>query len=174
MDSYEWTRHFRVLYDKAVALYKDGKRDARTYFTPEETAALASIGLRPIHVYDFAEDFVRGGEPDWDTALLITAARRDYFLYEQHGQTSVQEIHESDLPQKTAELGGIVWLPRIIRKAQCFLDGGLCHNIMFCCGGDRAFLKKHRIHPADFLRITWAARGDEQKIFAYVRKAANA
>ena len=39
---------------------------------------------------------------------------------------------------------------------------------MYCCGGDRAFLKKVNIHPADFLRYVWAAHDDDQKIVGYV------
>ena len=77
----------------------------------------------------------------------------------------------SELPPKDAELGGIRWLPRLIRKATCFLEGGLCHEIMYCCGGDRNFFKKHGIHPADFLREIWASKGNEEKILAFVQTA---
>ena len=43
---------------------------------------------------------------------------------------------------------------------------------MFCCGGDRNFLREHgNIHPADFLRVVWAADKDESKIAAYVKAA---
>jgi hypothetical protein len=40
---------------------------------------------------------------------------------------------------------------------------------MYCCGGDRAFLSKHDIHPADFLRVVWAAGDDDQKILEHVK-----
>lgn len=172
MELNAWTKHLRSLYDKAVALQREGKTGAETYFTSDDTAFLTSIGLKPINVYDFAEDFVHGGEPDWDTFLLVAAARRDFFLYEQHGQTNTAELDPSELPNRKATLGGIEWLPRIITKATCFLEGGLCHDIMYCCGGDRNFLRKHRIHPADFLRTVWAAKGDEQRVLAFVEKAA--
>ena len=39
---------------------------------------------------------------------------------------------------------------------------------MFCCGGDRAFLKRHDIHPAEFLRATWAYLDDDEKLIAWV------
>jgi hypothetical protein len=42
-------------------------------------------------------------------------------------------------------------------------------DTMFGCGGDRAFLSKYDIHPADFLRVVWAAGDDDQKILAYVK-----
>jgi len=168
--SYDWTVTFRALYDKALGLYRSGDTDLSAYFTPQETAWLASIGIRPINVYDYAEDMAKYGEPSWETALLIAAARRDYFLHHQHGETSSTVTEAEELPAKTDELEGIAWLPRIIRKAQCFLEGGLCHDIMYGCGGDRRFLKEHDVHPADFLRIVWAAGGDPGKVLARIRK----
>lgn len=171
MEAYTWTQQLRPLHDKAVSLYREGQRGCDTYFNETERQFLASIGLKPINVYDYAEDLVKYGEPDWETFLLVAAARRDYFLYAQHSVTSPKETSAGDLPPKPAELEGIPWLPRIIAKATCFLEGGLCHDIMYGCGGDRNFLKEHNIHPADFLREVWAARGDEQKVIAFVKRA---
>ena len=169
MTSYGWTEGLRTLHEKAVDLYRGGNRDLASYFNHEETERLASVGLRPINLYDWAEDFTGAGEPDWETALLIAAARRDYFLVHQKGITSTTMTEAGELPPKDAELGGIPWLPRIIAKAACFLKGGLCQDIMYGCGGDRRFLKAHDIHPADFLRAVWASGGDQTKILAYVR-----
>lgn len=171
MELNEWTSGLRRLYDKAVTFLRNSQTDLQEYFSEEEKAFLASIGLKPINVYDFAEDFANGGEPDWDTFLLIAAARRDYFLYEQNGVMNPNELDASELPARKASLGGIEWLPRIIKKARCFLEGGLCHDIMYCCGGDRNFLARNNIHPADFLRIVWASKGDDQRVLAYVQKS---
>jgi hypothetical protein len=171
MELNAWTSRLRGLYDKAVAFLRNGEPDLRKYFSEEEKTFLASIGLKPINVYDFAEDFADGGEPDWDTFLLIAAARRDFFLVEQNGQLNPDELDPSELPSRKDSLGGIEWLPRIIKKAQCFLEGGLCHDIMYCCGGDRNFLRKHHMHPADFLRAVWASKGDDQRVLAYVQKS---
>jgi hypothetical protein len=168
--AYDWTVSFRALYDKALDLYRSGNTDLTTYFSEQETEFLSSIGMRSINVFDYAEDMAKYGEPSWDTALLIAAVRRDYFLHHQHGVTSVKVTEAEELPAKTDELEGIAWLPRIIRKAQCFLEGGLCHDIMYGCGGDRRFLKEHDLHPADFLRIVWAADGDPSKVLAKIRK----
>jgi hypothetical protein len=44
-------------------------------------------------------------------------------------------------------------------------------DIMYGCGGDRAFLSKHNIHPADFLREVWAAKGSIPQVLAYVKAA---
>jgi hypothetical protein len=169
MKSYLWTRKLRELYDKSTDLYRDGNRNLETYFTPEEAAWLASVGLRPINLYDWAEDMISAGEPDWNTVLLIAAARRDYFLVHQRGITNTSVTEAAELPPKTEELDGILWLPRIIAKATCFLKGGLCHEIMYGCGGDRRFLKEHDIHPADFLRAVWASNGDATKVLAFVK-----
>jgi hypothetical protein len=170
MNAYQWSSELKALYDKAVILQKSGNTDLATYFTEDEVASLSAIGLRPINVYDYAEDAVKYGEPDWETFLLVAAARRDYFLHEQGGKTSVKEISSDQLPTKTDEIGGIPWLPRILVKAKCFLEGGLCHDIMYGCGGDRRFLKQHGIHAADLLRIVWAARGDAEKVIRFLRE----
>src|SRR5476651_403436 len=129
METYSWPTQLHSLYDKALSLYRDGNHDLSTYFTKQEQSSLASIGLKPINVYDYAEDQAKSGEPDWETFLLVAAARRDYFLYVQKGHSEPKEINESELPPKPAELGGIPWLPRIIKKAQYFLEGDLCHEI---------------------------------------------
>jgi hypothetical protein len=171
MEPNAWTRNLRAVYDKATSLYRDGKRDDTTYFTDDEKNFLASIGLRPINVYDYAEDFVTCGEPDWETFLLIAAARRDHFLFEQKGLAFPEEIRPDQLPPKRATLDGIPWLPRIIQKARCFLEGALCHDIMYCCGGDRHFLREHGLHPADFLRAVGTAKGDDQKILSFVNES---
>ena len=170
MASYNWTERLRAIYDKTIDLYRGGNRDLSSYFTQEETTWLASVGLRPINLYDWAEDVTGAGEPDWNTALLIAAARRDYFLVHQKGATATTVTEAAELPPKTEELDGILWLPRIIAKATCFLKGGLCHDIMYGCGGDRRFFKEHDIHPADFLRVVWASGGDQTKVMTYVKR----
>jgi hypothetical protein len=171
MELNAWTKNLRAVYDKAISLYRVGNRNDATYFSDEEKSFLSSIGLRPINVYDYVEDFVTSAEPDWDTFLLIIAARRDYFLFEQKGAGNPAEILPDELPPKRAMLEGIPWLPRIIRKARCFLEGALCHDIMYSCGGDRHFLREYGLHPADFLRAVWAAKGDDQKMVAFVKQS---
>jgi hypothetical protein len=169
MELNAWTKGLRAVYDKALSLYRDGNRADSSYFADDEKRFLASIGLRPINVYDYVEDFVSAGEPDWETFLLIASARRDYFLFEQKGSPNLEEITDDQLAPMSATLDGIAWLPRIIQKAQAFLQGSLCHDIMYCCGGDRRFLKENCLHPADFLRAVWTTT-DDQKILRFVGK----
>lgn len=171
MEINAWTQALRRHYDKAIDYFKNGGRDAEGCFTPEEKNTLATIGLKPIDVFNYAEDWVSSEEPDWDTFLLTASVRRDYFLHEQEGKSHPAETPEKDLPPRKATLDGIEWLPRIITKARCFLTGGLCPEIMYGCGGDRHFLKTYQIHPADFLRVVWASRGDDDKILAHVKQA---
>ncbi len=164
--NYGWAHEFQALYEKAIAQYRGENRDAEKFFTKSEKAFLTAIGARPMELYDFAED---AADLDFETALLITAARRDYFLVVQTGRASSNVISVADLPPKTDELKGIVWLPRIIQKAEAKLRGEMPNELMYCCGGDRRFFKTHDIHPADFLRVVWAADGDEAKVLAYVK-----
>lgn len=164
-----WTSKLHELYNLAIEKYQAGERGADTYFDAADTEFLSSIGLQPINVYDYAEDFVNHGEPDWETFLLVMAARRDFFLYETHENPNSEKIDSSELPPKDAEMEGIVWFPRILKKARCFLNGGLCYDIMYGCGGDRRFFRTNGLHPADFLRAVWGARGDDEKILEFVK-----
>lgn len=169
MDQLNWTRHFREIYSKAVRLYQDGQRDAETYFDNEELTFLASIGHTAQEIYDFAEDFINAGEPEYDIALLVAAARRDYFLVVQEGKPSDKRVAPGDLTGKEVEEEGIVWLPRIIEKANAKLRGEMDPDLMYGCGGDRKFFKENNVHPADFLRHVWAAGEDRKKIIDFVK-----
>lgn len=171
MKNNTWSTDFRTLFDRCVAHYRSGTRDFATWFASEDLAFLASIGCRPREFFDFIEDHCHagGGEPTFETALLIAAARRDYFLTIQKGKPSDRIIPPSALPAKSAALDGIVWLPRLIAKAQAKLRGEMDPDTMYGCGGDRDFSARHHVHLADLLRVVWAADGDDQKVLAYIR-----
>lgn len=164
--NYGWQQRFRELYDKAQVKYGNENRKVETMFTPREVNVLREFGAKPMELYDYAED---SSDLDWETALLITAARRDYFLQVQEGKWSEKTIEVAALPAKTDALEGIVWLPRIIQKALGRLRGELPNDLMYCCGGDRKFFRAHDVHPADFLRMVWAAKGKPEKVVAYVK-----
>lgn len=172
MDNFTWDQTFRALYDRCVAAYKGGNTDFQSYYSADDLAFLHAIGYKPREFYDFVEDHVDYGDPSPETAILIAAVRRDYLHTIMKGEPSTHEISASDLPAKDAQLDGIRWLPRILKKAQAKLRGELHPDMMFSCGGDRAFLREHDIHPADFLRVVWAADHGQnvEKVFAYVRK----
>jgi hypothetical protein len=155
MKHYDFDEKLRTLWDKGCARYSQGLRDASACFSAEERTFLAANGLTAQNLYDYAEDFVGGGEPTWDMALSIELVRRDYFLNVQAGNASTVVLDEATLPAKTAAVEGIEWLPRIIPKARAKLRGELPASLMYCCGGDRRFFKAHDIHPAEFLTLIW-------------------
>jgi hypothetical protein len=170
--NYDWVARFQRCYDKAVALYQQGHRQAASFFDAAEQQFLASIGCTPQELYDFAEDWCKYQAPSFGDTLLITAVRRDFFLTVQQGRRTGPTIQMADLPAKDAAVAGYKWLPRIIAKARAKLRGEMPDELMYGCGGDRNFLQSVNIHPADFLRHVWAARDDDQQIIAYVQQRA--
>ena len=168
MSDYTWAITFRELFDRCVEKYRSGNTDFNTYYSDEDSSFLQSIGYKPREFFDFVEDYCDESTPSPEDALLIAAARRDYLNVVLKGVLSDKIVPNDSLPEKDAELGGHRWLPRIIAKARAKLAGELDPETMFSCGGDRAFLEEHGLHAADFLRMTWAADQDDQKIVDFV------
>lgn len=169
MNHFAFPQQFRALYDKAVGLYAKGQRGADTYFTPDELAWLAANGINAQHMYDYAEDHNGyGGEPGFENALSIEIVRRDYFLNVQQGKPSTARLDDSSLPAKTDAVRGIAWLPRLLPKARAKLRGELPPSLMYCCGGDRRFLKEHNILPAEFLAVLWRNENNEAAVVDWV------
>lgn len=168
-ESESWIEEFTRLYETAAQIFADGVRGAERVFSGEDTKQLASIGATPQEIYDFVEDWHDAGEPDFSTVLRITTVRREYFLREQHGIPSYEKISIEDLPSMSATLGGYRWLPRIIEKAHAKLRGEMPPELMYGCGGDRPFLRKLGIDPAEFLQVVWQTGKDEQQILDYVK-----
>jgi hypothetical protein len=173
MNSLSWPAELKQVFDDAVSKYRAGQRGSASYFAPTQLAFLAGIGHSAQEIYDFAEDFVSGGQPDWETVLLISSARRDYFLTVQHGHPSATRISVEALPPKAEAVNGIEWLPRLVQKAQAKLRGEMPDELMYGCGGDRRFFSQCQVHPADFLRFAWHAGPNPSAYVAFVRKAAS-
>ena len=169
MKHYDYQKHLHTLWSKAVDLYKQGKRGSDSYFTGEETQWLADNGITPQEIYDFAEDFVSGGEPDFATFAMISDVRRSYFLDNLNSQHATEKRDPSTYPPKDSEIDGIRWLPRIIEKARDKLAGKLNSDTMYGCGGDRNFLKTNDIHAAEFLRKVAESKGDDRKVIDWVK-----
>ena len=168
MIHYTYQDTLKIIWDEAVAKYIEGNREVDSYFDEATLTELASIGLQAIDVYDYAEDFLTRGEPNFETFLMVSEARRDYFLTVQEGKPSGNTLDSSTLPPKTDEAVGIVWLPRIIPKAIAKLRGELPPETMYGCGGDRNFFKENNIHPAEFLRVAWAYENETSKLIDWV------
>jgi len=170
MIHYVFAKKFRVLYDKAVATYRGGRRGAPSFFSSDEETWLKSNGLTAQALYDYAEDEVGDGEPGYDIALGIESVRRDYFLSVQQGVRSTKILDEASLPSKSTAARGIEWLPRIIPKARAKLRGELPASVMYSCGGDRHFFQTHDIHPFEFLSLIWRAGNDDEAIVDWVAR----
>ena len=168
--SYAWDSEFTALFERCLARYRAGDIDFEGYYTGADLAFLDSIGCAKREFSDFVEDLVEAGEPSLTTALMIASVRRDYFKEVMKGAKTGRTIDPASLPAKTSEVDGLVWLPRILVKARAKLRGELDPNTMYGCGGDRSFLKRHEIAPADFLRAVWAAGDDDARVIDYVKR----
>ncbi|MGL4401902.1 MAG: hypothetical protein ACRCXD_18730 [Luteolibacter sp.] len=164
-----WNDTFLALFDRCAAEFQSGNGDFETYYTPEDLTFLASIGCKTREFFDFVEDFCGEGEPTISTALLIASVRRDYFLTVQKGIPSDTVLTRDEVPSFGEEFKGLPYLPRFLTKGRAKLRGELDPDLMFGCGGDRNFMKKHGdFHPADFLRHLWAADADDEKIANWI------
>jgi len=165
-----WNDTFMELFARCAAAYQAGNFDYAKDYTKEDLKFLGSIGYKPREFFDFIEDYVDEGVPSPNSALLIAAVRRDYFLVEQDGKASDKRVVADDLPTFGDEFEGIPYLPRILVKARAKLRGGLDPDLMFSCGGDRNFLRENGDIPAaDFLRRVWAAGDDDAKVAEWVK-----
>ncbi len=168
-----WAQRFEDVSGEALEKYLAGHREVDTLFTDEQVQFLATLGSTPQEVYDFIEDWCEYGEPSFETALRVTEVRAEYFLQEQQGTQSTKIVTPDSLPARNSELGGFVWLPRIIAKAQAKLRGEMSPEIMFGCAGDRAFLQEVGIDVVQFLRVVWSAGDDLERIAKYVQTSAD-
>ncbi len=171
MNDQTWDTTFRELFERCAKLHRAGDARGVNWFTANDKAFLDSIGYTTQEFFDFVDDHCRYGAegPTLETALLVAAVRRDYFRVVQNGRRTGKTVPPSELPPKPAAVDGIPWLPRLIVKARAKLKGEMDTDTMFGCGGDRAFFEQHKLHPADFLRVAWAAGDDDRKIIDFVK-----
>jgi len=168
----DWQTRFQQAYDHGVAAWREGRKTAATMFTADEAAFLASIGCTPQELFDFVDDWLRYGEPDFADALAVARIRRDYFLTVLKGRPAARPISVQDLPSKTAAVDGIVWLPRLIEKARAKLRGEMPDDLMYGCGGDRGCFREIKITMPAFLELVRDSGQDTRRIIDTVKKAA--
>lgn len=168
MKNYNYQKQLKAVWEKSVKLYQTGQRGADSYFDADETEFLDSIGVSKQEVYDFAEDYVASGEPDFATFAMVHDVRRWYFLEKQNAVRSNKRIDPSSLPPKNSSVRGISWLPRIIAKAKAKLYGELHPDIMYCCAGDCGFLRSNDIHPAELMRVISENEENDEAIVDWV------
>lgn len=168
MKNYPWDSIFTNLYERCLESYRGGDTDYNNWYDEGDHNFLKSIGYQPLEFFDYVEDFAVHSDPTPTTTLMIASVRRDYLDVVQGGQQSELTVRSADLPPKDSDLEGHVWLPRILAKARAKLRGELHPESMYCCGGDREFLRKLDIAPSDFLRVVWSAGDDDSKILNYI------
>jgi hypothetical protein len=170
MSPVEFATAFRAVYDRATSRYARGRATAATLLPPTDVAFLVSQGITAQHIFDYVEDLANYGAPDFSTARAIELVRRDYFLNDQKGRPSSSVLDPATLPAKTAAVGGITWLPRLIPKARAKLRGELPASMMFGCGGDRDFFQKYAITAAEFLSLVRAHESDDSAIVTEIAR----
>jgi len=170
MDDSGWTLEFREVWDRAVGAWHDGRRTPEALLNPTDCAFLRAMGCSPQELFDFVDDHLNYAEPDFDTALSLTAIRRDYFLHVQKGQATGQVGSSELIPSKDAEADGIPWLPRILAKARLKLRGELPPDLMYGCGGDRAFLAGVHLTLPAFLQLVRDHENDDRFIVEMVKR----
>jgi hypothetical protein len=165
-----WNDTFLDLFNRCVVLYRTGNHDFETYYTGNDLLFLQGIGCKKREFFDFVEDYCEDGTPSPSTALLIAAVRRDYFMTEQNNvHSNAPLLTRDEIPGFGENLMGIAYLPRILAKASAKLRGLLDPDLMFGCGGDRNFLRKHgNIHPADFLHKVWATGDNGEEVAKWI------
>lgn len=169
MTNYTFQKRIRTIWNNACQSYEAGEREPSKMVSHEDILELQSIGLNAIDLFDAVDDNHRyGGDPDFETFLLVSSVRRDYFFQVQKKVPSDKLITVESLPAKTDAVQGVSWLPRIYDKAIAKIKGELPPEIMFGCAGDRGFLQAFDIAPADMLRAAWSFEGDAGAFFDWV------
>ncbi len=157
------------IHAEARQSYERGGREPSTLVDSDDLRILHRFGISAQFLYDCVDDLARYGEPDAQTFLTLCTIRASYFRDVLHSCPPPPVVQECELPPKTEEFDGIAWLPRIIRKAQCFLNGCLCPDIMYGCAGDRAFLARHNKTLPGFLIEVRDSKGDAMRLADYLR-----
>jgi hypothetical protein len=172
MSNNDWQTKFREAYDHSLVAWRAGRRSPKTILNAEDATFLASIGCTTQELLDFVEDAQNCGEPDFGTVLAVQAIRRDYFLTIMGGKLSGRVVLMDDLPAKTDAVEEIEWLPRIITKARLKLRGEMPADLMYGCGGDRAFLRRMKMSLPDFLKLVWESGEGGGQIIKVVKRSA--
>ena len=169
MDHTRYPQRLKSIWQDAVARYSDGQQEPQDFFAAATRHELAGFGLNTMDVFDYAEDYVARGEPDFETFLMVCEARRDYFLHVQHGIASTQQLDPDTLPPKDEAINGIVWLPRILAKAHQTTGRTAARNHVRLRGRPPLF-RSNNIHPAEFLRRVWAHETDPAQLIEWVAR----
>ncbi len=167
---YDFAPRFLDAYHMAAEAYRRSPATALSEINAQCGPWLIANGLSPQALYDYVDDDARYGEPGRARALTIESVRRDYFFNVQGGRLPSTSIDPESLPPKDATVDGIAWLPRLAAKAYAKMRGELPTSLMYGCGGDRAFLERHDLDPAEFLTALWRCGGKPDAMAAWIKQ----
>ena len=168
----EWESEFRCVWERGLVAGRSGARTPDAMFGGGDAAFLAGIGCTKQELFDFVDDALGWGDVEFETVLAVTTIRRRYFLEVQQGKWTGRMVPMSALPAKSAAVDGIAWLPRLIEKARIKLRGEMDPDLMYGCGGDRPFLRRHGMTLAQFLQLVWDKGADDRAIIDAFKQAA--
>jgi hypothetical protein len=166
MRSLDWKEQLRSVHLRGVCAWKAGRRRPEAMFSQADPDFLRSIGCSVQEMYDFVEDLVEYGEPDFETVCGVQELRLDYLETVLAGQRSGVVASMDGLPRKSDTLGGIAWLPRLIAKARLKLRGEMPPELMYGCGGDRPFVRRMGTTLPAFLKLVWECGDSDEAVLA--------
>ena len=172
MPDMDWKVRLQDVHTRSLAAWRSGRRSPSAMFSDEDVLFLASIGCSAQEMFDFVDDLMDYGEPDFETVLGVQEIRREYFLDVMKGAASGFVASMDSLPPKSAAIEGIAWLPRLIVKARLKLRGEMPPELMYGCGGDRPFLRRMNLTLPSFLALVRDLGDDDARIVSAVKKAA--
>ena len=127
----DWKTKFRDLFFAGVKRHEFGGQSPDTMFEPDEVAFIESIGCTAQELFDFVDDYVHCGDVNYDDAEAIQAVRLEVFANELDRQPAARRLGMDEFPEKSAEVDGIAWLPRLMVKARAKLAGQLPADLMY-------------------------------------------
>ena len=126
-----WKQRFRALFNEGVERHKAGRQCSDTMFEADEIQFLESIGCSSQEMFDFCDDYVCWDDVIYDHVEGLQSVRYEYFMNELNSKPASRRMEMGEFPEKSDEVEGIAWLPRLIVKARAKLDGQLPADLMY-------------------------------------------
>ena len=127
----DWKQRFRALFNEGVERHKAGRQSPNTMFEADEIQFLESIGCSSQEMFDFCDDYVRWDDVIYDHVEELQTVRYEYFKNELNSKPASRRMEMGEFPEKSDEVEGIAWLPRLIVKARAKLAGQLPTDLMY-------------------------------------------
>ena len=118
MNHYDYHTRLKALWEKGVEDYSNGGRVPGAYLTEEERAFLGEIGANEQDLYDFTDDSIRYGEPDFEMFWAVQSMRFNYFKMIMKNRPGDYIAPMAAYSPKDAEINGIPLAPQDNPKSQ--------------------------------------------------------